>query len=228
MRNATRILLVVALLLGLAVSPVAAQGEGEFQCDTWVPGVCAVAEAIHNVLSWIGNLIGAIWDWIQGAINWIVTAVSNIIRFIIAIIEGIWNFALTVVQFIAGVVNAIIQFISEAVAVVTLAINIVITLIVAVATFVFEVVGAFLQLIGSYYDAGATPVPGIPLCISDPTSYDLCAFWYVADYTVLAPGTIGALIPTVSLIILDIIIIFFVVRMVFRFAREVEEMFSGA
>lgn len=211
----------VATLLILTAAPAAAQPI--FTADI----LSDIGNILSNILTGIGNLISGIWDWIQGAFNWVVTAIGNIIRFIVSIVEGIWNFALTVVQFIAGVVNAIIQFISEAVAIVTLAINIVITLIVAVATFVFEVVGAFLQLIGSYYDAGVTPVPGIPLCISDPTSYDLCAFWYVADYTVLAPGTIGALIPTVSLIILDIIIIFFVVRMVFRFGKEVEELFSG-
>lgn len=225
-----RKLIIVALLatlLILTAAPAAAQPIG-FTADIFSDIADSIRNIITTALNGIGDLVGAIWSWIQGAFNWIVTAVQNIIRFFVSIVEGIWNFGVSVLEFIAGVVNAIVQFITEAVAIVTLAANIVITLIVAVATFVFEVIAAFLSLVSGYYDAGATPVPGIPLCITDPTTYDLCAFWYIADYTVMAPGTIGALIPGLSLLILDIIIVFFVLRMVFRFAREVEEMFSGA
>lgn len=218
-----KLILIVLLVTLLALTAAPAAAQPIFTADIFSD----IGNIINNGITSIGNLISGIWSWIQGAVNWVVTAVQNIIRFIVSIIEGIWNFALTVVNFIAGIINAIVQFVTEAVAIVTLAANIVITVIISVATFVFEVLGVFLQLITNYYNAGATPVPGIPLCISNPTAYDLCAFWYIADYTLLAPGTVGALIPGLSLLILDIIIVFFVLRMVLRFAREVEEMFSG-
>jgi len=62
-------------------------------------------------------------------------------------------------------------------------------------------------MIGSWNNAIPTAIPGAPRCASDQFSSALCAIWYILDYTVL-DGTIGQLLIPLSLIVIDIAILF--------------------
>ena len=77
-------------------------------------------------------------------------------------------------------------------------------------------------LLGAFANATPQPIPGLPMCITNPMAHDLCAIWYVMDNTVFAPGTAGALIVPLMQIIFNVCIAIYFVRWVLRIIRRGE------
>jgi hypothetical protein len=73
--------------------------------------------------------------------------------------------------------------------------------------------------------ANATPqaIPGLPLCITNPMGYDICAIYYIMDNTFFAPATPGQYIVPLLQIVFNILIAILFVRWVLRIIRRGEK-----
>lgn len=83
---------------------------------------------------------------------------------------------------------------------------------------------ALTGLFGAFADAHPEPVPGLPLCMSNPTAHDWCAIIYIINNTVLADGTPGVLIVPILQIFVYIYLFIFFVRGILWIARRGESM----
>lgn len=81
-------------------------------------------------------------------------------------------------------------------------------------------------LLGAFANATPQPIPGLPLCITNPMAHDLCAIYYVMDNTFLAPTTPGQYIIPLLQIIFNVAIAIFFVRFVLRIIRRGENITS--
>lgn len=82
--------------------------------------------------------------------------------------------------------------------------------------------GAINGLFGSFTNAQPTPIPGLPLCMSNPMAHDICAIYWILDNTLLAPGTPGSLIIPMIQIMMNVYIVIYFVRWVLRIIRRGE------
>lgn len=69
------------------------------------------------------------------------------------------------------------------------------------------------QVINGYIDAPPTAIQGLPDCIDAPLDSDICAVYYVAEYTIFA-GPVGSLIIPVVVIIIDLVALYAVAEFV--------------
>lgn len=79
-------------------------------------------------------------------------------------------------------------------------------------------------LLTGFVEANPEPVPGLPLCMSNPTAHDWCAIIYIIEFTIIAPGTPGELIVPMLNIMINIYIVVYFVRWVLFLARRGESM----
>lgn len=83
--------------------------------------------------------------------------------------------------------------------------------------------GQTAQNVSNMFDAFLTTPPqaieGLPLCMTRPLESDICAIYYILDWTLLAPDTPGALIIPMLQIILAFYSFLYFVRWVFRIIR---------
>lgn len=60
------------------------------------------------------------------------------------------------------------------------------------------------DLVTAFQTATPQPIPGLPQCMSNPMAHDICAIYYILDWTLLAPGTAGAFIIPLLMTIIGI------------------------
>jgi len=78
-------------------------------------------------------------------------------------------------------------------------------------------------LITSFYTAPPVAIPGLPLCMSAPLQHDICAIYYILDWTLFAPNTPGQFIVPLILAIMNVIVIFRVGRYVLKLMNRSED-----
>ena len=78
------------------------------------------------------------------------------------------------------------------------------------------------DLLSAFINATPQPIPGLPLCVTNPMAHDICAIYYILDWTIFAPATPGALIVPLLVIIFNIYIAIYFVRWVLRLIRRGE------
>lgn len=77
-------------------------------------------------------------------------------------------------------------------------------------------------LTDSFINAAPQPIPGLPLCMSNPLDHDICAIYYILDWTLLAPGTPGEHIVPILQIIMNVYIVIYFVKRVLAIVRRGE------
>jgi len=163
--------------------------------------------AIQNFFNWILNTFNGFFEFLRSIVDWFITAVRNI---------GQWIG--DIVRFIVELFTAIVSAINEVVTILILLVQIAVALIQTLGTWLFEAVNMIVAVLNEFFTVTATPVPGLPQCISSPTSHDLCGIVYMLDNTIWS-GSVGALIVTLILIIIDVSIVFFFARKILAFLR---------
>jgi len=78
-------------------------------------------------------------------------------------------------------------------------------------------------LLTSFYTTPAQPFPGLPQCMTHPLEHDICAIYYVLDWTLFAPNTMGQFIIPVLQAIMSVIFIFKIVGYVLRLVGKTED-----
>jgi len=74
-------------------------------------------------------------------------------------------------------------------------------------------------MFGDFLDAPPVAIPGLPRCMTAPLEHDICAIYYILDWTLLAPDTPGALIVPLLQLLLAFYSFLYFVRWVFRIIR---------
>ena len=78
-------------------------------------------------------------------------------------------------------------------------------------------------LVTSFYTAPPQAIPGLPLCMTAPLEHDICAIYYVMDWTLFAPNTLGSFIVPLLLAIMNVLVIFRVLRYVLTLINRTED-----
>jgi hypothetical protein len=81
-------------------------------------------------------------------------------------------------------------------------------------------------LITSFNETPPEPIPGLPLCMSNPQASDWCALIYILEWTILADGTPGEIIIPFLLIVMNIYIVIYFARWILRIVRRGETITS--
>lgn len=162
---------------------------------------------IQNFFNWIINTFNGFFSFLRSIFDWFITAIRNI---------GQW--ISDIVRFIVDLFTAIISAINEVVTILILVVQIAVALIQTLGTWIFEAVNMVVAVLTEFFTVTATPIPGLPQCISDPTTHDMCGIVYMLDHTIWS-GSVGALIVTLILIIIDVSIVFFFARKILSFLR---------
>jgi hypothetical protein len=79
------------------------------------------------------------------------------------------------------------------------------------------------SLLTAFANSTPQPIPGLPLCMTNPMAHDLCAVYYILDNTIFAQATPGALIIPLLLIMMNMWIAVYFVRWVLRIIRRGEQ-----
>ena len=167
-------------------------------------------EFILNGFNWLLIALGDVLEWFIAGINIILTALGSVITIIWQMIEMSYQFVLSVIE------NAL-----ELVDLVALALQALGVLVGLIWQWIGQAISAFFYIVRSLSDAQPTQIPYLPRCVTAPMESEICAVWYMTDYTIFAgePGTY--LVPLIVLII-DIAIVLYVVRSIFKLIRSFE------
>ncbi len=93
----------------------------------------------------------------------------------------------------------------------------------AIIAYMGQATNLVVGLLTAFGNATPQAIPGLPLCVTNPMGSDLCAIYYIMDWTIFAPNTPGALIIPLLQIIMNIYIAIYFVRWVLRIVRRGEK-----
>lgn len=169
----------------------------------------AIGQGFNNLTNGIGDfsyrlgqLIGQIINWVVGTANNIVTAIGNVITTLV------------------GLFTAALNFILQIIAIMRLLLDLAVGLIDLIFSWLGQAMARAFALLASFYTAAPQPIPGMPLCYTSPTTYDVCAIYYVLDYTLLASGTPGQFIIPLLTVIMNVFIVMWFVRFALKILRK--------
>jgi hypothetical protein len=195
--------------------------------------VVQILQSIFSFFDWIFNAVIWVINAIGGLINWLVTGIADIITAIANFFGGAIQILIDVIYFIVAVLEAIINFIGDIVAgiiyaveIVFLVIQLVLSLIGIITTYIGQAVTLFFNIVTTINTAPFTPLPGMPQCVTAPQNSQICAVWYIFDYTLFSPGTPGTLIIPLLVLIVDLFLAFFIIKYVFALVKDVQSLFG--
>jgi phage-related protein len=196
---------IVGIFLGV-LNALIAVGEAVISAIIWIINATLqmvqwLAEAIGTILSFFGHLI-------IGVINAIISLFGGFIALIVMIIGAVINFVIAVVENIIQVIQ-----------VVALVIDIILGIAGLVVGWFFQVLQIGAGILANVSNATPQAIPGLPHCVSAPMDSQLCAVWYVLDWTILADGTPGAFIVPIVVLMIDLVIIVYVIGSIFKLVR---------
>ncbi|MDX2159922.1 MAG: hypothetical protein SF162_01225 [bacterium] len=203
---------------------------------TWIPeptptpgggGLPLTAiELIDSILDAIGGENG-IGQLFQSLAN-IVVGIFNIL---IDFIEWLWRFASGGVLFAAaliavggqhfvnflrilysilfttvGFIQFIVFMIGLLAQIVQMLLAIIFNLIALAIQWTFQIAAELAGIYVAWNNAAPTPIPGMPLCSSQPLNNQICAVWYVLQNTLFS-GSVGGILLPVTLVILNFVLI---------------------
>lgn len=167
--------------------------------------------AIGDFFSWLQNIIFSLFDIIGQVGYWLSGTAANFVTLISNAVAGI-------VDFVIGVIGLLGQLLDIG----RLLIQIIVRLIELLMSWIIDAVTRVGLILNGFFTAPALPIPGMPLCATDPIGSDVCAIYYILDYTLLAQGTPGQYIIPLVTIVINLFIILFFVRFVLRLIRRGE------
>lgn len=181
-----------------------------------------ILQAIQGLINLIGDLLNGLWQGLQLFLSWIGEAIGFLLRvlgeifgWVISLARAVWDFIIWAIRNVIEVVEILGILLQIVIALVGLALN--------WLWQIFTLISGIFAVL-----QGATPsaIPGLPQCVSAPLDHELCAVWYIFEYT-LFDGLPGDVILSIGILYIDLCIIFYVVREVYSLSRIVKEVFSS-
>lgn len=167
-----------------------------------------ILEGLNQFFNWLGNTIGGFFGWLGAVFDWflsIVDAILNLILGLIALVFKIIEWLLNIIGLILGILWLLVQLILR--------------VIFLVAAWIGLVITRLGMIFNGIINAQPVPIPGLPLCETAPLQSDLCAIYYILDWTLFAPATPGESIITVAIGLTVLSIIFFVIYRLIRLTK---------
>lgn len=229
-------LFVIALLLLLTV-PTLAQTETPTPVPTLSPSGQEISDIINHattVIQFGQNPITAALVGIYNAIVMGFNALTGQMDFVIDGFNGITGEVRTagtsILSFlrnigggIGTIVNILMGIILAAAAIVEL-IRLVVEVVFAAVGLIFgwmgQAITLFFGILTTINEAPAQQIPGLPRCVSAPMDSEICALWYIIDWTLIADGTPGAMIVPLLVLIIDLVIVFYVLRSIWGIVQR--------
>lgn len=92
-----------------------------------------------------------------------------------------------------------------------------------VGSYLGEALGLSTELLNAFITAPPIPIPGLPDCSNAPLLHELCAIWYIMDWTFFAPNTPGALIVPLLNVLMIISMATLLIKLILRVVRRAEK-----
>lgn len=220
-----RVLLTVLIIAGLIVAPVAAQEDPPEEITGPVWWIALIQQFVGNPIfapvAGPAALLATAWAWenkeavaeaVSHSVQQAGEGTNSIIDVINQFAEVVIGGLTSIVRFIGEIINAvgaIVRLIGQLV-------EVVIAVIGRIWDYMTQAVSLFFEILGTINDAPPEQIPGLPRCVSAPTQYQICAVWYIVDWTLIADNTPGAMLVPLIILILDIGIAFYVMRSAWR------------
>jgi hypothetical protein len=167
-----------------------------------------ILDSIDGQREWFGNVFGGIFSVFGDLFSFF----EDIFGFIIGAIEAFFNLILS-----------IINFVIELLEIAVLIIQLILGLINLLLAYMRALIERLALLIATFFTVQPTPIEAMPLCVTDPMSYDICAIYYIMDWTLFAPETPGTFIVPLLLAVMNVIIIMRFAKYVLRIVRRGED-----
>jgi hypothetical protein len=186
-------------------SPTNPNPDGENEAEWSILG------AMGDFFAWIQNAINGAFDWLGQLGRWLQGMAYNI-----GVLFG--NF----MSLIGGIIGNAVRFFLELWDIAALLVQLLFGLVGLLWSWLSFGMARITAIFSAFGSTPAVPIPGLPQCASNPTAHDVCAFYYILDYTLLAQGTPGAFIVPLVTIIMNLSIILLFVKFVLKFLRRGE------
>jgi len=170
-----------------------------------------ILDAINAFFNWVFNTVANFWDWLGQIFNWLNGTFQNLLITIGNFFNGIGDFF-----------NSVIALIVELFDIARLIVDIIGGLVRLALAWIGNAIARVATIITAFFTVQPIPIPTLPQCATAPTQHDVCALWYIFDFTFLAQGTPGQYIIPLLTIVLNLTIILFFVRFVQKFIRRGE------
>lgn len=229
MRRIRVLIVVLGLLLLVTASVSHAQGYQPMSAQFEIN----IMEYLNNFLvalfDSIVSSIQSVWDWFADILDQmtfgffsfftdVITRIDQGSQMLSGIFTSIIQFTRPIFKFISFIISNLIEVVEI--------LGIVLGLLVALAGIVLgwlvQIGEIVLAIFAGILGAPPVDIPGLPRCVTAPLESDICAVWYMFEYTVFADGTYGEGIIPLVLLGIDLIIIFYIVRSVIRIGRLFE------
>lgn len=215
-----RVLVALLLIAGLAVAPVLADDPPpEPEGPSWFASLLSqlLLNPITAPVAAPLYAIGGAWAYEnqEQAVELIQTVVDTSGESTNSILDIINIFAEQTTGFFGSIMRFIRDAIDAAIAVgrlILMAIDVLVALIGRIWDYMGQIVGLFWTILTTLSDAPPQQIPGLPRCVSAPQQYQVCAVWYVIDWTLIADGTPGAAIVPILTTVMVLGIAFYVIR----------------
>jgi hypothetical protein len=171
-----------------------------------------ILDHMQNTFDFFSNTAGNLFDFLGAVFGWIVQSIADLFKMI-------YDFF----NFIFGLIAAMFAVFLEIVQIILLVIQLLFGLLGLLLLYINQLIARLTALFAAFFYAPPLPVPGLPLCISDPMAYDICAVYYIADYTIFAPNTPGQWIIPLVWALMNILIIFRAVKFILKFIKRGED-----
>jgi phage-related protein len=172
--------------------------------DDGSDGIDDIINQAGNFFTWVVNSFTGFTAWIGSAVSWIGGTINNVGI-------GISN----LISQIGSLLDLIFGFLGDMLTILGLIARSIISLFELFGAWIGQLIETAQSIITAWFTTPATPIPGLPQCVSAPMDSGICAVWFVMSYTILS-GTIGGLLIPAMLILLNLSMVLYFVR----FARN--------
>lgn len=159
-------------------------------------------------------------DWGQNFGAELVGGLSGAFSSIFDFFDSLWELIVEFFSFILDLIAMAIALLLDIIGIILLLINLLLGLLMLMLLYIGQAIARFTALMTSFFTAPALPIDGLPLCVSNPTAYDICAIYYIADYTLFEPGTAGEYIVPLLLSMFSIMLMFRFINWVMDIIQE--------
>lgn len=196
--------------------PIFEQDEGEEAPATDCGFLGIQCGFIPQVISSILDLIRGFFDFVRGAIETGISLVRGIAEFIFEGIRNVIQIIINLVKPIIDLISGVLKALEAAIHIIKLLLEIVIGVFLLIGIWLIQAVSMAVSIFTTFVQSAPIAIPGLPQCVTAPTNSDICAIYYMADWTVFAPNTPGTLIVPVVTIMVDLSIFFMFLRKILR------------
>ncbi len=172
----------------------------------------------------IWNLMGLVWQWMRdfgffifqfllAALKWLT---KDFVAWLFGQIRNFFAFMLNLVSSVMGFINPFISIIGRL-------LHIFVLLIGRLFQWFSLLFFAVATVINAWNSSDANAIQmGLYDCVNRPLLSDICAFYYIAENTLLS-GTLGSMIIPIIAMILYVTAVMYIVDFIVRFIKDIRE-----